>query len=788
MTTTATTAPSRAVSGRTWTDTAVVLVLAGIGMVGFGTAFDSWGYLIAGLGGLVLGAAAALLSARLGFGVLLTAAVGIVVYYLFGSAVAIPTQASYGVVPTLDSLTSLTIGAVNGWADLVTLRAPVSLPDYVTAVPYVSGWVVALVSVSLAARWLPRRPRTAWRASLLLVGPVLLYLAGVLLGTDEPYFAGVRGIAFAVLALVWLGWRRRDGKSLAVVGSGAMLRRKLLGTATIVVVAVVVGAVAGAALAPPAQDRFVLRDQVQPPFEPLQYPSPLAGFRQYTKDLADSTLFTVTGLQSGELLRLATMDTYNGVIWGVAGADQSTDSSGAFQLVGRHVPPPPFASSDAKTSLDVTIDKYSDVWIPDAGYATSLSFVDAADANDIDNVRYNAATGTAVVTTGLKEGAEYKLDAELQTVPDDAHLKKIPVASFAPSPVTGTPDPVVAKATEIASHASSPIEKLRAVQQFLATTGYFSHGTASDQVASRAGHGADRMYDMVTLPNMVGDQEQYASLFALMARSFNYPVRVVVGFAPKVADGATGPVKVTGNDVTAWAEVAFQGVGWVPFFPTPKNPDVPQSQVPKPQSEPQPQVRQPPRTNAQQDDLITAVQIDDSDKAKNNLFGLPGWVIGVGIGTLIPLLIIFVPLLVIGAIKTTRMRRRRAAGSGDAAAAGAWDELLDRFLELGYVVPVRTTRVNVARGLQAQLLDKPTDLGRLARQTDSAVFSGRQIDGDESALVWTEAMATIDAARDAATGFRRLLSRYRVSAARRWAARLSASAAAQSARTLRTKK
>jgi 8-oxo-dGTP pyrophosphatase MutT (NUDIX family) len=87
---------------------------------------------------------------------------------------------------------------------------------------------------------------------------------------------------------------------------------------------------------------------------------------------------------------------------------------------------------------------------------------------------------------------------------------------------------------------------------------------------------------------MIGDEEQYASAFALMARSLGYPARVVMGFAPEVPDGG-GTVTVTGDDVTAWVEVAFDGVGWVPFAPTPDETDIPQDQVPKPQSEPQPQ-------------------------------------------------------------------------------------------------------------------------------------------------------------------------------------------------------
>jgi transglutaminase-like putative cysteine protease len=779
---------SRTIAGRTWADTGVILVLSVIGMAGFGSAFDSGSYLVAGAGGLLVVAAAVLLCTRLGFGVVLTVAASIVVWYLFGSAIALPGESLFGALPTLPSLAGLSIGAVDGWSDILTLRAPVSLPEYINAVPYAAGGVVSLVTVLLASRWLPRRRRTALRSSTLLVGPVALYVASVLLGTDQPYFAGLRGIAFAALALVWLGWRRREGGSLAVAGGGALLRRKLLGTGIVVVVAVLVGVFVGGAIAPPASARFVLRDRVQPPFQPLTYPSPLAGFRHYTKALDKSTLFTVSGLKSGQTLRLASLDSYNGEIWGVAGAQQSSDASGSFDLVGRHIPPAPLDSPSTRSTISVTVDDYSDVWIPDTGYAQSLSLGGSSGSTALENVRYNDATGTAVLTTGLRKGDSYTVTDEVPKIPADAKLKNVPVAAFAPALVSDTPDAVVAKAQQIAGKATSPIAKLRAIQQYLVSKGYFSHGTASDQVASSAGHGADRMYAMVTQPTMVGDQEQYASLFALMARSFGYPVRVVMGFDPKVTDDSGAPVKITGDDVTAWDEVAFQGVGWVPFFPTPKNPDVPQSQVPKPASQPQPQVRQPARTNSDPDDLVTPVQISKTKKHKKDGLVIPGWVIGTGIGIAIPVVVVFVPILVVAEIKSRRRRRRRAASGGDRVAAGAWDELLDQFSELGYAIPARTTRIHTASGLERQISDEPSALGAVALLTDDAVFSGRAIEQEAADRVWADALAAVDDVRSRASRTRRILARYRLSAVRAWAARVVSVASAQSDSLLRTKK
>ncbi|TPW72254.1 transglutaminase domain-containing protein [Schumannella sp. 10F1B-5-1] len=766
----------RAVSLRSWTDVGVIVALTLIGLVGLGTAFTDFGYLLAGVGGIVVGGGVAFLAARYRLGALTTVAMAVVAYFLLGSALAIPEQALLHVLPTLQTLSGLAVGAVFGWADLITLRAPVSLPYYVNAVPYVSTWLVSLVSVTLALRWLADRRRTVWRASLLLIGPAVVYVAGVLLGTDEPYFAAVRGVAFAGIALIWLGWRRREGGRLNVGSGSPMLRRKIAGTAIVVVAAVIVGAVGGTLLAPPPDNRFVLREQVQPPFEPLDYPAPLAGFRKYTKDLDETKLFTVSGLKSGDRIRLATMDTYDGVVWGVAGADVDVQGSGSFRLVGRTMPAPSLITRGGTRDLDVTVDGYSDVWIPDTGYATGLDVGDVRSGTGED-VRYNGVTGTAVMTTGLKKGDEYRVEAVTQRAVNDADLEKVPTASMALPPVRNIPDVVAAKASEWVDGKQTPIEQVRAIAERLSTTGYLSHGTASDQAPSRAGHGSDRMAEMVEAQHMVGDEEQYASLMALMTRSLNMPTRVVMGFKPDIADGG-GPVTVTGDDVTAWVEVAFEGVGWLAFDPTPDDTDVPQDQTPKPKTEPQPQVRQPPRTENDQDDLITPVEIDDSDKDDDSLFQLPAWVIPLALSILIPLAIVFLPMLVIALLKRRRMGRRRRPG-GDRSVAGAWDEMVDRLSELGFDAPTRVTRPLVAQGLAPGLgAEGGSSVTLLAERTDQAVFAGQDVAPERVDAAWDEALGVVAGAGTSVGRGRRLLSRYRIGAVRRWAGRLSDAATA----------
>src|SRR4029079_6885054 len=65
-----------------------------------------------------------------------------------------------------------------------------------------------------------------------------------------------------------------------------------------------------------------------------------------------------------------------------------------------------------------------------------------------------------------------------------------------------------------------------------------------------------------------GTSEQFATGFAVLARSVGLPTRVVVGFDAGVprADGC--PV-VRGRDARAWPEVYFAGLGWYAFDPSP---------------------------------------------------------------------------------------------------------------------------------------------------------------------------------------------------------------------------
>ena len=64
--------------------------------------------------------------------------------------------------------------------------------------------------------------------------------------------------------------------------------------------------------------------------------------------------------------------------------------------------------------------------------------------------------------------------------------------------------------------------------------------------------------------------QQFSGAMALMLRMAGIPARVAAGFSPGTPNRKTGEYRVRDLDAHSWVEVYFQGIGWVPFDPTPQ--------------------------------------------------------------------------------------------------------------------------------------------------------------------------------------------------------------------------
>ncbi|MFL5780594.1 MAG: transglutaminaseTgpA domain-containing protein [Thermoleophilaceae bacterium] len=75
--------------------------------------------------------------------------------------------------------------------------------------------------------------------------------------------------------------------------------------------------------------------------------------------------------------------------------------------------------------------------------------------------------------------------------------------------------------------------------------------------------------DAFLFGDKIGYCQQFSGAMALLLRMDGIPARVASGFAPGIPDAATKEYRVRDLDAHSWVEVWFEGIGWVPFDPTP---------------------------------------------------------------------------------------------------------------------------------------------------------------------------------------------------------------------------
>lgn len=712
------------------------------------------------VGGALLGAGVAVLGAVRGWSAPTVVAWLVGVYLVTGGALAAPSTTAGGVVPTLGTLTSLARGAASSWKQVLTLQPPVGDSGTLLVAGFLLALVGAATAVAVALR--VRRPAVAATAALV---PVAVAVGAALLGTREPVVPPlVAGLVPAVLLLGWASWR-----------TGALRPRRVVALGTVVVAAVLSGALVAPAVVGDAS-RYVLRDEITPPFDPSDYPSPLSAFRAYVRQQEDAVLLTVDGLPAGARVRLATMDTYDGVVWDVAG-DGSAEDSGEFRRVGESVETSVRGSA---AQVDVEVGALDGVWLPTVGQATSIRFTDASLAAQ---VRYNDATGGAVLTGGLAEGMTYSLDVVVPAVPTDDELGPVGVADVSQPALRGVPDVVATTAADVARDATSPVQIARALADWLSQEGYYSDGADH---RSLSGHGADRMLELLDGQAMIGDGEQYASAMALMARSLGLPSRVVLGFVPGTNGAqetqgagddqgtgdtaADGAVDLAGGDVQAWVEIGFAGYGWVPFDATPPREQTPHDDLDEQPTDPDPQVVQPPPPPP---DAVNPPDEDteqpQADEPAREDDGPAAWWRAARVAATVgvPLLVLAAPFLVVLALKARRRRRRRRREDPVARVAGGWDEVLDAARDLRRPPQARATRRESARALATAFQDAPpreaaqvaASVAALARAADAAVFAPGSPTSTQVSAYWTDVDATVSAMHRAVPWRRRVRAR-----------------------------
>lgn len=705
-----------------------VIFLGALGMLalwGFIASFGSIGFW-AGVIGMVLTGAWAVVTAWKPWRLWTTVLGALAVFLVAGGPVAVPQHTVAFVVPTPSSLWQLVSGLVTAWADILATRPPIGQVANLLVIPFFGGVLIGAVSLSVARR------ADRWIA-IALVPPLAVFVVAILLGTDTPVSTW-QGVVFALVAMYWAAHRQRLRRLGGVAGS-ATSRRLGTGLALLILVAAVgwligtyptvSGTVNG------HSHGFVLRDRINPPIDTRLLTSPLSDIRYFRVDHPMDQLFTVQGLPAGSLLRLASLDSYDGTAWRVYQSPRITQSTSLFERVGQSIPVQGASPKNVVTISIPSNSPYGEVWLPTAGQTGSISFTGSQAASLYDDVRYNSNLDTAAIGPGVPSGMTYTL------------------ASFAtgPLPVVGTPGvaqvSVVPKGLDAwvqknDGGATSSLAKMRMLASALSNKGTYSDGQENKQEAAvDPGHASSEIESFLSSAVPVGDAEQYAAALGLMGYELGIPDRVVVGVDCR-RQSCNGPV--TGSRITAWVEVS-DGTSWVPLFPTPNSKSNPQltNQSPQPpantSSKAPPDRPVPPKANAGNGSKGSSSNCGADGTCASSPF-LPAWV-GPVVG--IPFSVfLFIALIVGGLIglKASRRKKRRTLGAPAGRVVAGWDELCDLVRDTGGILPLTATRRE-----SAILVDRP-GVATVAQQADTLVFGPNEVSDQEAEAYWDQLETT----------------------------------------------
>lgn len=738
---------------------------------------------LVGAAGGAVGIGIATLGAVLGWRWWLRVLVLAAAYLLLAVPLAVPSslrsvgEAGRGL---LDAIT----GVVLGWKQLATLEPP--LGDYQAVL--VPMLVVTLVGgAATASLALSRRPIGA-AASATAVGMLVfglafgpaavgapIVVAGLVLPGARAVFVG---LALLLAVVLWLVGRARiarsqmlasaastDNAALAVAGargSAAAVRRTLLGVG-IVAVALVAGLVAAPLLAA-ASDRGTVRDAVDPLVVVSRLESPLAGYRAwFAGDALDAELFTISGDLTGiDRVRIATLDVYDG-------ARFSVDAAGAARFTRMPDAAVPAGSGVATVEIG---DGYSGVWLPIAGTLRAAPGFSGERGIDLADALYVSPGGATAVVVLDADGAGLRAGDRYQVATTPSPSAEV-LATSTGGEVGIDPDrfPELVGWVD-AQQLPRTGDSLLTLIERLRERGYLSHARTEDAdaagwiaalqargrygfEASLAGHSIARIEALFGAMNdqaekvgadapdellvgAVGDDEQFATAAALVARYLGFSSRVVVGTL-LTADAEPASVLpcadgvCTGANVTAWVEVLDDAGAWVPISATPQF-ELPVSQRTVSEVPPH-QPTAPDESSSEVLDPPSSSTADDQESppAPDAATDWPAALLAVlrvaGV-SLLAVVLAALPIIVLAVAKPVRRRRRRAASSPEGAVVGAWDELMDLYTDVGARPPVDAPRQTVATAVRREAA------ATLATLADAAVFAPHPPSRDVSDAAW----------------------------------------------------
>ncbi|MGJ9421615.1 transglutaminase TgpA family protein [Aeromicrobium sp. CF3.5] len=288
-------------------------------------------------------------------------------------------------------------------------------------------------------------------------------------------------------------------------------------------------------------------------------------------------------------------------------------------------------------------------------------------------------------------------------------------------------------ATQVTEDATNNYDRAVALQNYF-RSGEFDYSETAPVAEDYDGNGLTVIAEF--LQRKAGYCVHFSSAMAVMARSLGIPARVAVGYAPGGLtgefDGGRRVYEVMSDDLHAWTELYFDGVGWVRFDPTPgigqgtafSEPasDTPDSTLPESgveDAQPQEQ-QQNPRS---EDGALAPGQSEESTSTA------PRSAVAVALALLA---IVLLPGLARVLRRSWRLRQ--------AEPDRVWREIEDTARDFGVLTSVADTprglarRLSVRPGIDSVALDRLLDLVERRRYSPATV-SGDEAAGDARVVI-----------------------------------------------------
>jgi transglutaminase-like putative cysteine protease len=591
------------------------------------------------------------------------------------TALFAPQTALLGVIPTP--------ATVSDFAELIA-RARVSfynqgvpadpLPEFLFLIVSVGGviaWVSDLVAVVL------RRPA--------LVGVVVV---AALLAPASLLDGGISPLAIILCLAAYLLLLRVDVRARR--GTGGELAASLSIAAGAIVVALVIGTTA-------------------PGFQQVgRQAIPASGvlFGQGVSTLVDlgsdlrrpvpvAVIDYTTSASSPGYLQMTTLDAFSGEVW------RHTRSQSTFFSSSTSIDEVPGLGKDVKTSkvvTDVQVHNMTSRWLPAPYPVANVQGLDGSWAWERNDLTISGLTATTVDQQYTVTSRAVKPTAKQLRSAGTDYPKSVQDDLAVPRDAPGI---IRATALSVTAGATTPYDMAVALQS------YFHDGDFrySLDAPKDGGYDNDTAGTIATfLQKKAGYCVHFAAAMTFMARELGIPARIAVGYLPgnvTASSGSTTQYQVTSDDLHAWPELYFPGVGWIPFEPTVGRGSIPDYSA-STASTPVPTDTSSAGAAAGARRVLPTDQPLGDDSAA----GSPTAAFSSS-SSIAAVALIIVALLMAPAVLRRRMRTKRLATlrQGGGTASMAWAELRGSVLDLGLAAPPTETPRAFAERLRATWQD-----------------------------------------------------------------------------------